>query len=328
MKFRSDSMTADTFRLLIVFCMLLFPGNGFCAELFQENFEDPGFSSRGWYDSTTLKLSAAEHISGSNSSVEYHFLLNATTPEISGSGIRRKFVETNTLYVAYYVKHSANWIGSNKPYHPHEFQILTNVDGDYTGPSETHLTVYIEENGGKPVLGLQDALNIDEASIGVNLTSITEQRAVAGCNGYSTADGSDPEDCYLARPGKHRNGKMWRTISQYLKDTAGPYYKGDWHLVEAFFQLNSIVNGKGLADGMLQFWFDGVLIINRNNVLFRTGQYPTMKFNQFLIAPYIGDGSPVDQTMWVDDLKVATSRPTGTVSSVTKPNPPKNFRSE
>jgi len=31
-----------------------------------------------------------------------------------------------------------------------------------------------------------------------------------------------------------------------------------------------------------------------------------MQFNQFIIAPWIGVGSPVAQTMWVDDLTVAT----------------------
>ena len=35
-----------------------------------------------------------------------------------------------------------------------------------------------------------------------------------------------------------------------------------------------------------------------------------MRLNQFLIAPYIGDGSPVAQTMWVDNLTVATDRVT------------------
>src|SRR4030095_9860153 len=44
------------------------------------------------------------------------------------------------------------------------------------------------------------------------------------------------------------------------------------------------------------------------NVIIRTGANPDMKWNQFLIAPYIGDGSPVDQSMWVDNLLVATSR--------------------
>ena len=31
-----------------------------------------------------------------------------------------------------------------------------------------------------------------------------------------------------------------------------------------------------------------------------------MKFNQFVIAPFIGDGSPIDQTFWIDNLTVAT----------------------
>jgi len=43
-------------------------------------------------------------------------------------------------------------------------------------------------------------------------------------------------------------------------------------------------------------------------VLLRTGAHPTMKFNQLLIGPYIGDGSPVDQSLWVDNLTVATSK--------------------
>jgi len=34
-----------------------------------------------------------------------------------------------------------------------------------------------------------------------------------------------------------------------------------------------------------------------------------MKFNQFIIAPWIGDGSPVDQTFWLDGLVVGNVRP-------------------
>jgi hypothetical protein len=40
-----------------------------------------------------------------------------------------------------------------------------------------------------------------------------------------------------------------------------------------------------------------------------------MRFNQFLIAPYIGDGSPIDQTMWVDEMTVADARPASGVMS-------------
>jgi len=33
-----------------------------------------------------------------------------------------------------------------------------------------------------------------------------------------------------------------------------------------------------------------------------------MKFNQFLLAPYIGNGSPEEQTMWIDDLTISTKQ--------------------
>jgi hypothetical protein len=69
------------------------------------------------------------------------------------------------------------------------------------------------------------------------------------------------------------------------------------------------VNGVGQADGVLQYWFNGALVIDRHDVLFRAGARSTLQFAQFLIAPYIGNGSPIDQTMWVDDLVVATAKP-------------------
>jgi hypothetical protein len=290
------------------------------AVLFQEDFEDSNFSSRGWYDSTTLKLSTTEHISGARSA-EYHFPQGAIVPETSGGAIRRIFTESDSVYISCYVKHSSNWVGSGVDYHPHEFLLLTNADGAWIGPSETHLAAYVEENGGRVVLGLQDVLNIDQTRIGQDLTNITESRAVAGCNGYSRADGSGSEDCYLN--GDHyRNWKTWITSSLYFQDQAGAYYKGDWHHVEVYFRLNSISGGKGIADGILQYWYDGTLIVNHSNILYRTAQYPNMKFNQFQIAPYIGPGSPVNQTMWIDNLRLETSRSTST----TVPSPPTNLR--
>jgi hypothetical protein len=324
-------MKKKVILLFMAAAFLFLTRTGSATILFQEKFDDAHLAQRGWYDSTTLKLSSTEHITGSAGSVEYHFPKGAQTPEISGDAIRKKFTETDSIYISYYVKHSSNWVGSGLPYHPHEFYLLTNLDGgscgDYCGLSVDHLTVYIEENSGKPVMAIQDVLNIDQSKIGVDLSNVTEQRAVAGCNGYSQADGSDPEDCYSSSDG-YRNDKTWRTSGTYFQDVAGSYYKGDWHHVEVYLKLNSIVNGKGIADGSLQYWLDGTLLMSHNNVLFRTGQYPAMKFNQFVIAPYIGDGSPVDQTLWIDDLTVATSRPTGTVPDNTIPTSPQNLRVE
>ena len=89
----------------------------------------------------------------------------------------------------------------------------------------------------------------------------------------------------------------------------GPDDKTHWHEVEAFFQRNSIKDGKGQPDGVAQYWFDGKLVIDRHDAMFRTGAHPDMEFDQFIIAPYIGDGAPVDETAWYADLAVATARP-------------------
>jgi hypothetical protein len=288
--------------------------------LFQEGFEDGNLSSRGWYDNTNPVITTSEHIPGSTASVEFRFPIGSTTP-VSGGAMRRKFDETDTVQLSYWVKYSSNWTGSNRPYHPHEFHLLTNKDSDWIGMAYTHLTVYIEQNEGVPLLALQDGMNIDVNNIGVDLTGITEARAVAGCNGDS--DGYGNGSCYPVGS-MYWNGKLLRAGSVYFQDQLGPYYKNDWHFIEAFIKLNSIVNGKGVANGILKYWFDGQLAIDLEQVVLRTGQHSDMKFNQLVIAPWIGDGSPADQTFWVDDLTI--SDVAGSGSDNIAPSPPENLQ--
>src|SRR5438552_16677832 len=157
--------------------------------LFQELFEDTAFGGRDWYGNTGMVTTTAPHLPGSTRAAEFHFLAGATTPT-SGGAARHLFPASPALYVSYWVKYSANWVGSGQPYHPHEFLFLTNEDDPYIGPSATHLTTYVEhsyQNGGIPVLQLQDGLNIDQTRILQDLTALTESRSAAGCNG--NADG-------------------------------------------------------------------------------------------------------------------------------------------
>jgi len=274
------------------------------AVFFEELFEDTNFADRGWYDNIALILSDKEHIPGSKKSVEFHFKKGEKTP-VSGTAIRHKFPETESVYVSFYVKYSENWEGSNKPYHPHEIYLLTNKDGDWTGPAYTYLTAYIEQNEGEPLLAIQDGRNIDEANINVDLTDKTENRAVAGCNGNT--DGTGKTACY--RVGTvHWNGKTWRAGRIYFADASGEMFKNDWHFVEAFIKLNRIVDGKGFPDGVIKYWFDGKMIIDHENILMRTGMHPNMRFNQLLVGPWISDNSPAEQTMWIDDLTVSSVR--------------------
>lgn len=273
------------------------------TQLFQETFEDANLAARGWYDNTTPLLSTSEHVTGSASSIQYTFNQGAMTPT-AASTVRHKFTPTDSVYLSYWVKYSTNWVGSQKPYHPHEFHFLTTADGDWSGLSFDHLTTYVEQNGGTPQMQIQDGSNVDQTKIGVDLTAVTESRGVAGCNGSS--DGY-PDDCY-SNGTAYVNEKKWRAASQMFTDSPGQFYKSDWHFVEAYVKMNSVVAGKGINNGVVQYWFDGQLIIDHHDVLLRTGANATMQFNQFVIAPYIGDGSPITQSMWVDTLTVGTGK--------------------
>lgn len=284
--------------------------------LFQEDFEDSNLSSRGWFDTAGASISTTEHAAGSTASFECAFLAGATTCN-GGTPGRHAFTETDSVYISYYVKYSSNWVGSNLSYHPHEFLFITNIDSQWIGPSRTHLTAYVEQNEGKPRLQITDALNINTGSVNQDIVNTTEERAVSGCNGDSDGYGGDCWAC----SGGYCNEKIWSSQDVYFQDTAGQYYKNDWHKVEAYFKLNSISNGKGVADGVVQYWFDGKQVINHTDVMFRTAQHPSMKFNHLLITPYIGDGSPVAQTMWVDNLTVSTNR-----AGSTAPSPPTNLK--
>jgi hypothetical protein len=129
---------------------------------------------------------------------------------------------------------------------------------------------------------------------------------VAGCNGGVT---TERIDCYEVGGGKHNNGRWWRTSRPVFRDGIGTGTKNDWHRVEAYFQLNSIRGLRAANDGIARYWVDGNLLIDRRDVAFRTAMFPKMKFRQILFAPYMGDGSPQDQTAWFDDLVLRTSRP-------------------
>ena len=277
--------------------------------LWQEDFEDTGFGARGWYDySATPTLTDTTHIAGSTHALEAHYAPGATTPPWQAA--RRLFPASPTLYVSYWVRYSANWVGSGRPYHPHEIQIMSDLDGDHDGPSDGWLVAYIEQNyqnGGIPHLALQDskAINTSYGTPPINLIGITEDRSVDGCNGVVEANVA--VDCFSFPP--WYNIKVVTAPQVAFQPTPGPGYKGNWNHVEAYFQINSIVNGVGRADGVLQYWFNGTLVIDRHDILFRTGARPSINFHQFALTPYIGDGSPVDQYMWVDNLIVATARP-------------------
>lgn len=300
----------------LTFCLLSAAGEAQNILLF-EDFETGDFAAKGWYDGFGDQRTDEEFKNGLYS-YEGHFAQGATT---SGAG-RRLFTPTDRVYMSYWVKYSSNYIGSGVGYHPHEWSILTNEDWIYQGPADTYLTTYIEQNAGRPILALQDSKNVDPNCILLNNNSFvgcngdfntypfSEYRSVCSCNGLIGE--VDRRDCFSSPGSTHGyySARAWAADSIYFRNTPGPYYKNDWHFIETYFEMNSIEAGIGVPNGKIRYWYDGQLLITSDSILFRTGIHPDMKFNQLFYGPYIGVGSPVDQTWWVDDLTLADGIPT------------------
>jgi hypothetical protein len=275
------------------------------APLLSEGFDDNLLTGRGWYDAALGTVTTAEHHGGTGS-LALSFVMGGMGASPGGT-MRHKFGPTDRVYLRYWVKYSANWVGSGQPSGPHEFMLVTDQDPDYVGPTRTSLTAFVEhnyQNGGVPRLATDDANNIDVAQINVDLTTVTESRATSGCNGNS--DGY-PTSCFQS-VSQWYNDKGWLAGQPMFLPTPGPGYKNDWHKVEAYFQLNTIAGGIGQNNGIVQYWFDGQLVIDHQNVLLRTGSKSAMFFNQLIIAPQMAFPSPVAQTLWVDDLVISASR--------------------
>ena len=63
------------------------------------------------------------------------------------------------------------------------------------------------------------------------------------------------------------------------------------------------------ADGIVRGWFDGKPVVEQTDVILRSTDFPEMKINQFLMAPYFGPGLlPNAQKLWIDELAVGTKR--------------------
>jgi len=287
------------------------------ALLFEERFDDANLAARGWYDLPSggiTSVTTAERIAagGGVASLQVGFPQGRALPQPLVAA-RHGFRPTDAVYVRYWIKHSSDWLGSDRGFSPRELSLVTTTDDDpFDGPASTHLTAYIEEsfqpNGGYAKLSTQDVLNIDSTRIGQNLVHITENRAVSGCNGEPDDTSTTCTPCSLDET-SWCNGKSWTSAQPVFLQVAGPGYKGDWHEVEAYFKLNSIANGVGQRDGIARYWIDGTLVVDRTDLVFRTAAHASMAFDQLILGPDLGTPSSVAQTLWFGDLVVMTGPP-------------------
>ena len=239
---------------------------------FSESFEDANLAERNWYDGSQFRIVGGAR--AGNGCIEYEWTHGQSKVQGS-SGVRHLFAPTDEVALRFYLKLSKGWGWSGRDYHPHLTHFLTTENSKWHGPAASHLTLYVEPVGGKLRLAAQD---IQNAGTPHGLT----QGPLKG--GY--------------------NGRFYDSKELLFKDDG-------WHCVEAYFKLNTLdlAGNRPNRDGIVRGWFDGKLVVDHTDVVLRSTDFPKMKFNQFLLAPYFGPGLlPHAQKLWIDELAVGPKR--------------------
>jgi len=300
--------------LIAAIAAAVFPAIGRAQTVFfAENFDNSNFASRGWYDSTGGVIDTNVFSpSGGSSSIRFSFARGANSPT-GGSPRRHLLTPSESVYISFWLKlgtASVPWQGSGVSYHPHVVMLLTDANGNFDGLAWTRLTFYVEWNLFTPRLAIQDGQRINVPQLTSSypgLLGSTTPHAVAGGNGPQNQATPSLVDYYSIGAPDYTNATFWDSASANLRNDR-------WHHVEAYVAMNTISGGVPQANGVIRYWIDGVLVVERTNVYLRTAQYSAQKFNQFILAPYIepGTGSPIAQDMWIDNLTVADRRPAST----------------
>jgi len=243
-----------------------------------ESFDDAGLLKREWYDGEQFRIVGGA--AAGKGCIEYEWV--DLKSRVSGSApIRRLFEPTDDVYIRFYLRLSKGWGWSGKTYHPHLTHFMTTENAAYAGPAASHLTMYIEPVGGKLRLATQDIQNKDAPH------GLTQGPLKGGYN------------------------EMWYDSKEIL------FVDDQWHCVEAEFKLNTldVAKDRPNPDGIARGWFDGKLVVDRKDIILRSTDFPKMKFNQFIIAPYFGTGLlPHPQKLWIDELVIST-KPIGPLAA-------------
>ncbi len=240
--------------------------------LINEKFDDMQLGDRGWYDGTACRINVNSRDGAG--CIEYEWIKGIQ--DVQGSSPQRHlFKPSGEIYIRYYLRLSKGWKWTGVNWHPHLTHFLTTENGEFDGPAATHLTLYIEPVNGRLRLAAQDIQNEHMAH------GLTQGPLKGGYNGM-------------------------------LYDSNDTLFNDDkWHCIEAYFKLNSLdmKNDVPVKDGIVRGWFDGKLVIDRTDEILRSTDFPHMKFNQFLMAPYFGPGLlDNSQKLWIDELVISAKR--------------------
>lgn len=269
--------------------------------IFFEGFEDDAFAERDWFDGANGAAGPGSPAAASAASFACTLPAESSMCAAGDLG-RHNFAPTEAIYVSWWVRYPDGYTGAT------ELWLFTTADREYIGGSDSRLGVMLGLDPDAAGVTFNDHSYVDPSCAQLSNGTIigcdggtvegyafSEMRSVCGCNGVV----GDLRR-WQCTGGE---GSFWTTCSWDTSPDA--LLDGDWHFVEAFLRMNSIVDGKGLPDGSIRYWVDGELRIETDEVLMRTGAFPDLAFDQLMFRPFRRGSGSAEQMLWIDDLTVA-----------------------
>jgi len=112
-----------------------------------------------------------------------------------------------------------------------------------------------------PNINFQDSLRLNTAQINVSLLGTPTTHAIAGVTVFRLVPAAT----------SWFDGTDWWNDASYRQHPLC-FRNNTWHHVEFYVAMNSISGGIPQANGILKYWVDGNLVINRANTYLRTAQ--------------------------------------------------------
>jgi hypothetical protein len=215
------------------------------------------------------------------------------------------------------VKYGSGWIGSGVNYHPHLIYVASSDDDVYGSLSRSNSMIYFESVAdlNSPYLNYPHIAHQDmyrAVSSESDLTSQTELRSANNCDTPYSLSGATSGTCY-------NDGSGWYSSNTWAS-TSVSIAENEWVKITAYLKSNTYTSGVGNFDGIMKLWVNSQLAIDSTGVLFSAGSYEGSTWDKVILGPWIGDGSPLTQTMWLDELSIWTVSSSSS-STVIEPSP-------
>ena len=277
-------------------------------------------SHHGWSNSA---LYDGSHAIIEDGVLKWHWQQGNTRPDGAGIAARQYLSKPVTeLYFDTEIWLSSTWRGSGENWHPHLFHILSNDDGDWSPLAYTHNSLYFEIMSDTsspyttyPHFAMQDRqrVNTGHGTPPIDLVGITENRAAGHCNTPASTQGDD-----ISGNGGTKTGDCYI----YDPETDHPYYsaimykggtvdipRDQWVKLRYYVKMNTFTNNVANFDGVVKIWINDTLAFELDEFMFAAGNFHDTKWDKIAYAPFMGNGSPVHQTMWIKELTIYEGTP-------------------